>query len=609
MEPGNGSRDHLSSPDKLALVWTGKNEVLVASPAKSGADSYKVDVVRLPVDFRLLSAIKERRSRLSGIPDVGPDTVFLTNAPEFSERTRVLNLADDVVSLPNEDLFEWLIDAEREMVRGTDQHPIFETPLSDTACSVVRLPNREVAMTEVPRQHVNGAAGRILQAIGADFSESNPLVVETPLRCVVRYYLSAVPDGTSAARKRGDREATAFLLLTKAGFSYGLWSSSAGLFSEYGFQAPIESSGKEGDEPGTPAEAYLRNAFDQLYLQLTREKLSQMNLEKFAKVVWVCDPDLANILTPIAADYERKAGVKFAKLEASADEATAAGLLFGSFGFGSSAVKGAEVLPPVNLAHDLLVIYEEEQAERRRIEEQIQKKRRASAASAMLLGPVIVTAIVLGLIVNLVRAQVVLGIRDTLADQKTVALKPDLERRKSYEANLAWYQGFVAQVSRLRRQQPVGIGLTYDLDGRYPTTIDPTFFISELKLAPNGEVEIKGLARSKDAVTSFLRSLEFAGGPTSGSKLFSNLTYEVQEGVPQTIDQRSTQARLPTIEGSAIAGTNLAPGVIGWSIKGVYSPMVEFAPKPTPSPGAAPAPAPSPAADQSGSPANASPTG
>lgn len=88
----------------------------------------------------------------------------------------------------------------------------------------------------------------------------------------------------------------------------------------------------------------------------------------------------------------------------------------------------------------------------------------------------------------------------------------------------------------MRQQQPVGIGLLYKLNTSYPFNIDSSFYVSDLKLgSSDGKtkcfdcVEIKGLARNKDAITSFLRSLEFAGGPESGTKLFSNLAYEVQE--------------------------------------------------------------------------------
>jgi hypothetical protein len=100
------------------------------------------------------------------------------------------------------------------------------------------------------------------------------------------------------------------------------------------------------------------------------------------------------------------------------------------------------------------------------------------------------------------------------------------------------------------------------------------------------------LARNKDAIAAFL-NLEFAGGAESGTRLFSNLAYEVQETpAAATAD---AQPKLPT--GSTLGSATAAPGVIVWSIKGNYAPVAEFGPKPSPTPGApAPAAAATPAA-------------
>jgi hypothetical protein len=75
------------------------------------------------------------------------------------------------------------------------------------------------------------------------------------------------------------------------------------------------------------------------------------------------------------------------------------------------------------------------------------------------------------------------------ADGKTQELKPAVDRRRSYEANLKWYQEFIREVSLLRRQQPVGIGLLYQLNSNYPFAVDPSFYVSDLKLTSNGDLE------------------------------------------------------------------------------------------------------------------------
>jgi len=126
------------------------------------------------------------------------------------------------------------------------------------------------------------------------------------------------------------------------------------------------------------------------------------------------------------------------------------------------------------------------------------------------------------------------------------------------------------------------------LNSDYPFSVDQSFYISDMKLLSTGAVEMKGYARNKDVVASFLKSLEFAGGPESGSRLFGNLAYEVQEGAPQPF-ATTGQAAAPTMSGGLIAANQIKPGIIVWSIKGTYIPMQEFIPPPPPKPGATPA--------------------
>jgi hypothetical protein len=103
---------------------------------------------------------------------------------------------------------------------------------------------------------------------------------------------------------------------------------------------------------------------------------------------------------------------------------------------------------------------------------------------------------------------------------------------------------------------------------------------------------LKGLSRNKDAVASFLKALEFAGGDQSGARLFTDLAYEVQEAAPITA---AGQTRVPTLTGTTLgAQTAVAPGVVVWSMRGKYVPLAEFAPKQAApaAPGAANPPAP-----------------
>lgn len=640
-----------SSPDQLAVVWSGEQrEVVVASPIPGNtAGSYDLDVARFPANFNLAAALKMRRASSSNLSAFSEQTIYLTVVSDFSERTRILALNGDILALGDDELIEWLVNAERQMLLGTDNHPVFETALEDTACTVRRLPNGQVAMTEVPRQHIQATRERIISLIGEDAPAFLNLTVETPLRCAARYFLTALPEGAGVLRDEKHSEVTAFLLIGKAGFSYGLWSPATGLFSEYAFSAPAEinrlphsrdekSGGGfsyetvTGDRrppeqisetsPGAATEEvvnrrderlenYIRDAFDQLFLQLSPEKLEQLELSGYAQVVWATEIGLSDVIAPIAAEYSANTGLDFFQLPAPSDEAAAGGLLFGSFTFGDATAAGAEIVPPVNMARDILVLADKEEIERRRIEEIYLLKRHNRAVFALLAAPVLVIASLLAIAADLVRSQIMTGVREIRADARTLELKPALDRRKSYEANLKWYQEFITQVSGLRRQQPVGIGMLYELNESYPFNIDSSFYVADLKLGEIGGgnaranpgdkakcfdcIEIKGLARNKDAVTSFLRSLEFAGGPQSGTRLFSNLAYEVQETALPTAAPTGNQPTLPAITGSGLTATGAAPGIIVWSIKGNYLPMAEFAPPDKTKPPAAAA-APTPAA-------------
>jgi len=244
-------------------------------------------------------------------------------------------------------------------------------------------------------------------------------------------------------------------------------------------------------------------------------------------------------------------------------------------------------VPPVDLTRDILTLADTEEADRRSLEESRQRARRNRAVLAIVAGPVVVAALLLALVTSLFASYIFTSLRESRADARTAELKPALDRRKSYEANLKWYQEYIAQVSQLRKQQPVGTNLLYELNADYPFSIDPSFYVSELKLSPTGDLEMKGLARNKDAVASFLKTLEFAGGPESGSRLFSNLAYEVQETAPAAQDAQAV--KLPTVAGSQLSNTGAAPGIVQWRMTGDYTPAAAFAPKPSPSPGAAPA--------------------
>jgi hypothetical protein len=577
------------SPDQLSSVWNSIGEVVTASPRPGSLPgTVDIDVERYATDFDLGKAINAKRTRDLKLPPLSHLTNYLTAASDYSERTRILALDGERLSLPDEDLLEWLINAEREMLLGTDNHPVFETALEDTACSIRRLPNGYVAMTEVPRQHIQALGVKMRSLTGGMAGSGVRVTIETPLRAAARYFLAGTENGRTVLRPGKEAEVTAFLVLTSAGYSFGLWSPQTGLFSEYAFLAPAGIKQRAAGDRAV--DAYVQQAFDQLSIQISQDKLEALQLSTYAQVVWAAERNLGPVAASVAEVFETRTGFELIDLGEPVDEAIAKGLLLGSYAFGETTVRGAEILPPINLAHDILVAANTGEIERHREEEARLQSRKNKAFVTVMAAPAIAAGVVLALVASLLASIIMVTWRDSSADAKTAQLKPALERRKSYEANLKWYQEFISEVSELRKQQPVGLGLLYQLDQNYPFAFDHDFLVSELKLAPTGEVQMKGFSRNKDAVASFLKSLEFAGGAESGSRLFSDLAYEVQEisGAPTAV-----QAKMPTIGTSTIVPLpGLAPGVVSWSIKGTYLPVAQFAPKPatTPQPGA-PAPA------------------
>ena len=578
------------SPDQLAVVWSPDGDVVVVSPVSNAGGSVRMDVARFPADTNFEASINLRRMRELNLPQLSSQTHYLTALTDHAERTQVLALDGERLALDDASLLDWLVNAERQMTLGTDNHPVFETPLDDTACGVIRLPNGRISMTEVPRQYINALGTRVRVLAHEHPAASIDLCIETPLRCVARYFLTQTKQGADTRHQGRNSEVTAFLLMDRSGYRFGLWSPKAGLFSENAFLAPAgvkvkSKSTAKSDE--SDISDYVRKAFDQILLQMSPEKLDQLQLSTYSQVVCVAERGMMATIRPIATQITESTGLEFIALDEPVEEATARGLLLGSYTFGAPTVAGAEIIPPVDLTRDILTLADTEDADRRRQEEARQISRRNRAALAVLAGPVVVAALLLALVASLFASYIFTSFRESRADARTAELKPALDRRKSYEANLKWYQEYIAQVSQLRKQQPVGTNLLYELNADYPFSIDPSFYVSELKLSPTGDLEMKGLARNKDAVASFLKTLEFAGGPESGSRLFSNLAYEVQETAPATADAQAV--KLPSVAGSQLSSTGAAPGIVQWRMTGDYTPAAAFAPKPSPSPGAAPA--------------------
>jgi hypothetical protein len=584
------------SPDQVAIVWFGHGDVVVASPTASDSPgSYDLDLTKVPTEFNLGATISMRRSTELGVPSLSEKTRFVTVLPDFTERTRVMALEPMTRSLDDEALISWLIEAERKYVNGTDDYPLFETPLEETVYSVLRLPDNNIALTESPRKTLVEVRAQIESFTGIREGDID-LVVETPSRAALRYYLSATVEGGKLLEAEHIAEVTAVIVMGRTGFSFGLWNPRAGLFTEYGFPAPAElqsdriawnalfnfdatETNANVDEQQilklrNEVDLYLRQAFDQLLLQLSPETAGELGMSSFGRVVWATEPDLDGMVSEIAADYQSYSGIEFMPIGVSADEAMASGLLLGSFSFGADSVEAAEVIPVVDLARDLAVLADKEELERLRVEQQLIERRRKRAALALSAPPVIVLALIIGFALDTVRSHVMFGFRESAADAKAAELKPALDRRVEYERKIDGYREFIQLVGELRKQQPLTMKLLFQLNDRFPLDVDPGFFVGQLEIDEKGQTKMRGLARNPEAVTRFLKSLESAKDETDGELLFEGLTYSVRE----------TGALVPGLERSTSQGSpifrNTAPGIIEWDMSATYLPVKKSLPEP-----------------------------
>src|SRR6185295_17237393 len=98
-----------------------------------------------------------------------------------------------------------------------------------------------------------------------------------------------------------------------SGYRFGLWSPASGMFSENAFLAPVDVNKKtrarrpaSEAEPANPNQEdrnineYVRKAFDQLTLQMSDEKLENLQLSSYSQVVYTAERALFERIAPIA---------------------------------------------------------------------------------------------------------------------------------------------------------------------------------------------------------------------------------------------------------------------------------------------------------------------
>lgn len=510
---------------------------------------------------------------------LAPAGMFRTADNAYAARTRVFQRGEDLRAAGDDYVNNLLIEVAADAA-GDGATSFFDAGLDQLSCDWARLPDDEVAVTDLPREHVDFAAAQLRAWLdggsgapaAAAAGPALRLGVETTLRAVLRYHLAASASAASAAVSPEGIEggaATALLAVGTEGFAYGLWSAERGLLRELHEQflgagpdeAEYDAAGLDEGTIAALREAAIGHAISRL-AGLIRDAQSKHGFERVARVVFAAAPNTHEDAHAALLRYTQAAGLAVVELPVPLEEAVAQGLALGA---------GDSIVPTINLAGDL----RHRADEALRLESQTvaaaAAARRAGTLCAMLAAFVLAFAFVIGSYVaakfqsfSLARAQ-----QQEVAEQ--ARLRPIAQERKSAVENIKWFQTAVSQTLDRRSKQAGTVRLFDDLNDRWRAVAadDNTWYVKELTVSPAGALEIKGLTKREESVTAFSRSLEFSSG------LFTNAYPQVTSGVPLTA---AGGVGLPTGLPQNVAN-NLAPGVTSWTVKAVYTPLASGAPK------------------------------
>ena len=507
-------------------------------------------------------------------------TVFRFVPDLFMEQTRIAALPDDVVRLGDDELTEWLVAAAAADTTGQDGKSVFESSLDDSAYDFTRLPSGQIALTEIPRETVDQTRLKLLPVVGSitedelaasaagfrvDAPPEFPQAVETRLRAVARFLAERERAFFSSL---GGEETVAFFCFTPQGAGFALWSPASGFYVELGdffHLRPEDQIIPEGIDKAT----YLGHLYgesvynflnDQFYRRIVPDDDSAAPVN-LVRVYWTAAEKFTSPLESILSEFSEQTEFPFISAGVPMEEMVVSGLLLGCFD------ESTELIPAVNLANDVrrqrTAIFAAAAAASR----QTHRARRRTALLYAVLPSVCAVGFILGLLLNSSRISASIDSRRTAATAEKARLTPLINARAEYETTLSWYEDVLRQIVGLRRKQSAALAFAARLDPLFPPT--NSFYVSNLKLLPGGNFEIKGLARDQFAVSEFARQLEFAaenGGDISGgsggggARYFSNLTLEFKQGSGS--DKQSSVA-------AGVAGS-LAPGVSGFLIKGNF---------------------------------------
>ena len=538
--------------------------------------------------------------------------VGVTAPTNFNFRTRQLYLDKNILDENDVDVAAYLINAVNTNQSLGDGNPVLNSPLEETVAQMVRLPNETVALTQMPRSELDAVKLR-MESLSAGSDQPAAVQIsewqiqaETPLRAAVRAFLC------EERRAAADNTVTAFVLANETGFAIGLWNSDWGLFyeraeplpEEFSFEESLDftefetleedfqpeykteytndydagshqsfqskSNGEEELRSGVLGD-FLRHAVETA-IQTARETAEEMAFDGVEKIV--ISVPLANlkIVSKVAAELMEEEAILIEVLGEPLEHKIVRGLLY--------AFIRNNPLPQVDLCRDLYARLVDHSLEIERTRHAAQIKLRTQAALAVLIPVFLFIGFIGGTLAHYARSSAMLAVRSAAADSEGKRLEPILNDRASYVENFTWRDAYLRQILNLRDRQTVAISFLPEVDRRYAGTGDPRFAFTDLKLGSAGDWEMRGIASSEEAVTNFVRGLEFAETPNAKGvayRTFANLTPAFGKGLND---------KLPTGAVSPYKGSGTIPvGWFGWEIKGIYTPLQKLAPAAPAAPG------------------------
>jgi len=571
-----------------------QNQLVAASYDASG----ELYIERFAVRETLHAEILSWRTRL-GLKNHA-ESVFRFVPNLFMEQTRIALVPDEALLLNDSELTEWLAEAATKRTFGQDGKPVFETSLADSAYDFTRLPNGLVSLTEIPREALDLTRRTLIQVatpLTAEDLEDTahlqnggalpefPQAVETRLRAVTRYLSES--EREYFASLSGD-ETIAVFAFTSEGVGFALWNPNYSFYSELGEFFHLDTSDQnvpdEMDKGEYLGQLYAESVYnflnDQFYRRVVPDDES-VAPTVLKRLYWTAAENLVNPLEFLISEFSDQTEFSFVHSPTAMEEMVVSGLLLGCDD------ETTELVPAVNLANDIAM---QHQAILDTADQVINQELRAGRRLAliyMMLPVACAIGLIVGLMLNNARISIGLGKRESTASAEKARLQPLLNARAEYEKTLAWYEDVLRQIVGLRKKQTAALGFAARLDPLFPNT--NAFYVSDLKLLPGGNFELKGLARDQFAVSEFVRQMEFAVGDDE-KRYFSNLAVEFKQG---------SQSDKPSSVASGVTGT-LAPGVSGFLVKGNFAPASAIKAQPANAAAPASAAVPVPAAPTNG---------